>query len=103
MSTKGNNIITQNKDIASVFVVVAAILMIPLMGMQFTTEVRWDLSDFAIMGILMTGTGLLIVLAARKLRNANYRAAVIVALLAAFLLVWAELAVGIFGTPFAGS
>lgn len=55
------------------------------------------------MGTLLVGTGLLLVLASRKIKNINRRAAVIVALLVAFLLIWIELAVGLFGTPFAGS
>ncbi len=93
----------QNKDIASVFVVTASILMVPLVAMQFTGEVKWNLSDFIIMGTLLVGTGLLLVLASRKIKNINHRVAAIVALLAALLLIWIELAVGIVGTPFSGS
>lgn len=93
----------QNKDIVSVFVVTAAILMVPLMAMQFTDEVQWNLFDFAVMGTLLAGTGFFIVLASRKIKNTNRRVVVIAGLLVAFLLIWAELAVGILGTPFAGS
>ena len=70
--------------------------------MQFTIEVKWYLFDFAVMGTLMVGTGLLVVLASRKIKNINHRATVIVALLAALLLIWMQLAVGIFGKPFGG-
>ena len=103
MKAKNTNSITQNKDIASVFVVTAAILMIPLIAMQFSDEWDWNLFDFIIMGTLLVSTGMLIVLASRKIKNINYRLAVIFALIAAFLITWAELAVGVFGTPFAGS
>lgn len=94
----------QNKDIASVFVVTATILLIPFLAMQFTNEVNWDETDFIVMGILLSGTGLLIVLAFRAVRNLNKRIAVIALLIVALLLIWAHLAVGLVDTwPFAGS
>jgi hypothetical protein len=79
--------------------VVALILMVPLMAMQFTEEVNWDLFDFAFMGALLFGTGLTYELIARKSGNIAYRAAVGVALAAAFFLVWINAAVGIIGEP----
>jgi hypothetical protein len=81
----------------------ALILLVPLFAMRFTDEVNWDLTDFAVVGALLIGTGLMYELASRKVSNIKCRAAVGVALVAALLLVWAELAVGIFGTPFSGS
>lgn len=92
------NTTMRHKDIASVFVVTAAILLIPLLG-----NWPWTLSDFIVMGTLLVGTGLLLALASRKIKNISYRTAAIVALLVAFLLIWIELAVGLFGSPFAGS
>lgn len=91
------------EDILCVFVVTAGILMVPLVAMQFTSEVKWNFFDFVVIGTLLVGTGLLLVLASRKIKKANHRVAVIFGLLVALLLIWAELAVGIFGTPFAGS
>jgi hypothetical protein len=93
----------KTKDIIGVFAVTAAILMVPLIAMQFTKEVNWTLSDFVIMGILLAGTGLLVVLAARKVKSIRHRAVAIGVVMALFLLIWAELAVGVFGSPFAGS
>jgi hypothetical protein len=77
--------------------VVAFILLIPLVAMQFTEEVNWDLFDFAFMGALLFGTGLAYELVARKGGTFAYRIAVGVALVAAFLLVWVNGAVGIIG------
>jgi hypothetical protein len=39
----------------------------------------------------------------RKVKKIEHRVAICAALLLALALVWIELAVGIFGTPFAGS
>jgi hypothetical protein len=76
----------------------AFILLLPLLAMQFTDEVVWDLADFVFAGALVFGTGLTYVLVARKAGNIAYRFAVGVALAAAFLLVWVVGAVGIIGT-----
>lgn len=93
----------QNKRLIGIVFTVVLLLLIPLIAMQFTDEVKWTLSDFVVMGVLLLGTGLLCELVIRKVKKVEYRIALCVALLAALFLVWAELAVGIFGTPFAGS
>jgi hypothetical protein len=78
--------------------VVALILMVPLVAMQFTDEVIWTLFDFVFMGALLFGTGLAYELVARKAGTIAYRVAVGLALAAAFLLVWINGAVGIIGS-----
>jgi len=74
------------------------ILLLPWVAMQFTDEVAWDLADFAVFGALLLGVGVTYELAARMTGNTAYRAAVGVALAAAFLLVWVNGAVGIIGS-----
>ena len=74
------------------------ILMIPLVAMQFTSEVNWSLSDFIIMGIILFSIGLTYELIARKSKKTVYRAAFGVALAGVFLLLWVNGAVGIIGS-----
>ena len=76
----------------------AFILMLPLLAMQLTDEVRWGVADFLVAGALLVGTGLLFELALRKSGHIAYRAAAGVALAAALILVWLNLAVGVIGT-----
>ncbi|WP_242928655.1 hypothetical protein [Pontibacter vulgaris] len=95
--------IAQNKRLVGIVAGVAFLLSIPLIAMQFTNEVNWGVGDFVVMGILLLGTGLVIELVIRKVRNMDYRIGLIAFILVALFLIWAELAVGIFGTPFAGS
>jgi hypothetical protein len=89
---------TAYRRAARLVLVVASILMLPLLAMQVTDQVVWDLADFAVAGALMVGTGLLYQLATRKAGEMAYRAAVGLALAAAFLLVWVNLAVGVIGS-----
>lgn len=93
----------KNKRLMIIMSSVAILLTIPLIAMQFTNEVDWDISDFIIMGILLTGTGLLCELVLRNAKSLTHRLMICGVILFLFFLVWAELAVGVFGTPFAGS
>lgn len=92
-----------NKRLGIIFLAVIGLLLIPLIAMQFTGEVDWNFFDFLVMGILLLGTGLTCELAMRKIKDIKYRFLLGGGILLIFFLVWAELAVGIFGTPFAGS
>jgi len=83
--------------------IVGTILLIPLIAMQLTNEVNWSLFDFIIMGAMLTITGLLGKIIFKKVKKYKHRVASYVVVAIIFLLIWAELAVGIFGTPFAGS
>ncbi len=76
----------------------ALILLLPLVAMQFTDQVVWDVADFTIFGALLVGVGVTYELAARMTGDTAYRAAVGVALAAAFILVWVNGAVGIIGS-----
>jgi len=95
--------ITQNKRLTGIILTVVFLLMIPLVAMQFTDEVDWKILDFVIMGFLLLSTGLTCEFVMRKVKSTEGRIAVIAGILLVFFLIWAELAVGIFGTPFAGS
>ncbi len=92
----------KNKRLFGIVLTVAIILLVPFIAMQFTNEVKWSLFDFMVAGILLLGTGLLCELVLRKVSQKTLRIAICVGILIVLLLVWAELAVGIFGTPFAG-
>ena len=82
---------------------VGLLLIIPLIAMQLTDEVEWSLFDFIIMGTLLLITGLMGEIIFKKVKKYKHRVALYVVVAIIFLLTWAELAVGIFGTPFAGS
>lgn len=95
--------ITQNRRLSIILLSASLLLLIPFIAMQFTSEVNWSPFDFLVMGTLLLGTGLVCELVLRKVKKMEHRVILCLVALAAFFLVWAELAVGIFGTPFAGS
>ena len=83
--------------------IVGLLLIIPLIAMQLTDEVEWSLFDFIIMGTLLLITGLMGEIIFKKVKKYKHRVILYVVVAITFLLIWAELAVGIFGTPFGGS
>lgn len=75
----------------------AFILLTPLVAMQFTSEVDWTLSDFVFAGVMVALVSGAYELAARSRGDFAYRAGALVALAGAFVLIWADGAVGIIG------
>lgn len=75
----------------------ACLLLLPLIAMRFTADVTWDGFDFAVMGGMLFAACGLYELGARQSGSTAYRAAFGIAILAGFLLVWINLAVGIIG------
>ena len=71
------------------------LLCIPLIGNIFVDNFSWGFFDFIIMGslILLFGSGINLVLLRQK--SIQYNVAVIGVLVLIFLIIWAELAVGI--------
>ena len=79
------------------------LLLIPLIGMIITDEIKWDLFDFIIMGSLIIFLSVTINFVYNSTNNIKSRLLYIGILVLIFTLIWVELAVGFFGTTFAGS
>jgi len=79
------------------------LLLIPFIGMMLTDEINWSVFDFIIMGVFLLLLGIGINAIINKTENKKNRILFIALLIVVFLLIWAELAVGIFGSPLAGS
>ena len=74
------------------------LLLAPLVAMRYTEEVRWTGFDFAVAAALIISVGLGVEWAVRHSHNFAYRGGVALALMAAFLLLWINGAVGIMGS-----
>ena len=86
-----------------IFPIVGLLLLIPMIAMQLTDEVNWSFFDFIIMGIMLSITGLALGIIIKKIKYYKYRNIFIAIIIMIFLLIWTELGVGLFGTPFAGN
>ena len=90
-------------DIIRSVLVAELVLLVPLIVMQFTDEVDWGPADFMIVSVLLAGIGVAFYLLVNGIKQSPRRAVLGVLLALTILLMWAELAVGVFGSPVAGS
>lgn len=86
------------KSVVHVAIATVLLLLVPLVAMRFTNEVQWTALDFAVAGAMLFGAGLSFVLLTRKAGNITYRLAAALAVAAALMLVWGNLAVGLIGS-----
>lgn len=94
---------TLTKRLYAILVIVLILLLIPFVAMQFTNEVNWSLFDFIVAGILLLGIGLAIELVLQKVKSRKNRIIISGIIMILLLLLWVELAVGIFNSPIAGN
>lgn len=95
--------ISINKRLLVIIASISALLLTPLLAMQFTSEVQWNYADFLIAGIILSLTGIAIEYCIRKIKKNQLRRISILGVFILLVLFWMELAVGIFGTILAGS
>jgi len=93
----------KNKRLIKYIISTVLLLLIPLIAMQFTNQVNWAPSDFIVAAVLLLSTGFAIDFIIKKVRTKKYLITLSAIIVVMLLLVWAELAVGIFGTPLSGS
>ncbi len=69
---------------------------------QFTDEVKWSIGDYLMMGGLLLTISFITIYIMGKIVKTQLRLLFIGVMILVFILIWAELSVGIFNTPFAG-
>lgn len=78
------------------------LLTIPFLSNIYINDFNWSMVDFIIMGVLIFLCISFISFIRKKFSGIKETLALIIVVIV-FILLWAELAVGIFGSPFAGS
>lgn len=81
------------------WVAAACVLVLPLVAMQFTSEVNWTGGDFVVAAVLLFGSLGAYELAARKTGRTLYRAGVGLGIAATFFLIWGNGAVSVSDSP----
>jgi hypothetical protein len=98
------HMLTQTNVLVRWVLITAAVLAVPLLAMVLnigvpdpgsgTEGVNWGPMDFATIGVLVLGSGLLYEYASARGGNMAHRAAVGIAVAAGLFLIWVNLAVG---------
>ena len=102
------------KSILRLAILTLAILLVPLMAMIFDWQfvdpgestpesINWTIFDFALMGALIFGAGLVYEFLRGRVGGRLNSLLLGMVIVIALIVLWAELAVGIFGSPLAGN
>ena len=86
----------KNKRFIWMSIGILILLLIPAIAMQFTNEVNWTPLDFIVAGILLFSAQLACEWVMSKISKKGKQVLFILLILAIFLFIWIELAVGIF-------
>lgn len=86
-----------------IFAIPALLLAVAFFCNLFVEGFDWSLPDFMIAGFLLFGTAFVINLVVNSKKTFLFKLIICGIVLLVLMLIWAELAVGIFGSPFAGS
>ena len=97
------SIAAHNKRFLILLLAITCVLLLPAVAMRFTDEVSWSAFDFLVAGGLLLVCAVTFEFFARRSGSTKSRVIAGVAIGAVLVLVWLELAVGIFGSPLAGS
>ncbi|WP_127144111.1 hypothetical protein [Pelagibacterium montanilacus] len=71
------------------------LLAVPLIAMQFTSEVDWDIFDFLFAAILLATVGIAFEFSARMKSGLRPKLAAMALVIGLVLIIWAHAAVGI--------
>ncbi|OUW75362.1 MAG: hypothetical protein CBD64_00185 [Flavobacteriaceae bacterium TMED204] len=85
------------------FGITIVLLLLPFVSSLFNDQIDWDVLDYSVMGSMIFTAISLFFYTNRKFKKTKSSYWIEIFILVIFLLLWAELAVGIFNTPFAGS
>jgi hypothetical protein len=64
---------SSNKRLTIISLCIASLLLLPIVAIQFTDEVKWTLSDFVVAGILLLVAGLAVEFTMRKIKTTKLR------------------------------
>jgi len=96
---KKNLFISRTKRI---LIISSSLLTIPLFFTVISDEFNWSFFDFIIMGFMMMFVGISFELVSKVIKSGKRKKLLYGLIILLFLLLWAELGVGIFNSPIAG-
>ncbi len=88
----------RNRWSLAIWATAACLLLLPAIAMRYTSEVDWSGTDFMVMGAMLAVACGSYELATRLSDSVAYRGAAAIGIVAGFLIVWVNLAVGMLGS-----
>lgn len=96
-------LIKKNKTSRIIYSIAGILLLLPYVAMQFSREVNWTISDFGVASVLLFSLTFILNLIINKIKPKRSKIILMIIVFLAFIILWVEMAVGIFGSPIAGN
>ena len=87
---------------AKKIVICISLLVFPLFFNIILDDFNWSVFDFAVMGLMLIFVGIALELVSTLIKGGRKKEILYGLTILLFLLLWAELGVGIFNSPLAG-
>ncbi len=87
---------------AKKIVICISLLVFPLFFKIILDDFNWSVFDFAVMGLMLIFVGIALELVSTLIKGVRKKEILYGLIILLFLLLWAELGVGIFNSPIAG-
>lgn len=84
------------KDLLGVAAATGLLLLVPAVAMRYSRDVSWGIEDFVAAALLLFLAGAIAVCGIRRLHKPGQKFGLVMLVLTALLVLWAELAVGLF-------
>ena len=87
---------------AKKIIICISLLVFPLFFNIILDDFNWSVFDFAVMGLMLIFVGIALELVSTLIKGGRKKEILSGLIIFLFLLLWAELGVGIFNSPIAG-
>ena len=87
---------------AKKIVICISLLVFPLFFNIISDDFNWSVFDFAVMGLMLIFVGIALELVSTLIKGGRKKEILYGLIILLFLLLWAELGVGIFNSPISG-
>ena len=88
-----NKLFISKRSTYCIVLATVVVLLIPLIAMQFTKQVSWQIGDFIVAGALLLSSGFCYEIVTKKSSNKVKKTFIGVTIFASLALVWASLAI----------
>lgn len=94
---------TKQQKTALVFAIPSLLMVVAFISNNFVEGFNWTGSDFLIAAILLFGTASFIYMIVSSKLSVRAKTIISIVIIHILMIIWVEMAVGLFGSPIAGS
>lgn len=94
---------TKQQKTALIFAIPSLLMVAAFVANNFAEGFNWTVSDFLIAAFLLFGTASFIYMIVNSKLSVRAKTMISIVIVLILMVIWVEMAVGLFGSPIAGS